>query len=86
VVAYMSVMAAGAKPFPSAPDSDLPTVLKSLHLQRQFTRFAIDNQMQAVGTDAASAQKLYDDFKAFVTANKPQDNGAPTQAPGVIGI
>jgi hypothetical protein len=86
VVAYMSVMAAGAKPFPSAPDSDLPTVLKSLHLQRQFTRFAIDSQMQAVGTDAASAQKLYDDFKAFVAANKPQDPGAPTQAPGVIGI
>jgi hypothetical protein len=86
VVAYMSVMAAGAKPFPSAPDSDLPTVLKSLHLQRQFTRFAIDNQMPAVGTDAASAQKLYDDFKAFVAANKPQDTGAPTQAPGVIGI
>jgi hypothetical protein len=86
LAAYASIMAAGGKPFPSAPDSDLPSVLKALHLQRMFTRFAIDSQMQAAGTDAASAQKLYDDFAAFVAANKPNDVGAPTQAPGVIGI
>ena len=86
LAAYASIMAAGRKPFPSAPDSDLPSVLKALHLQRTFTRFAIDTQMQAAGTDAASAQKLYDDFAAFVAANKPDDIGAPTQAPGVIGI
>ena len=86
LAAYASIMAAGAKPFPSAPDSDLPSVLKALHLQRTFTRFAIDSQMQAAGTDAASAQMLYDDFAAFVAANKPNDIGAPTQAPGVIGI
>jgi hypothetical protein len=86
LAAYASIMAAGAKPFPSAPDSDLPSVLKALHLQRTFTRFAIDSQMQAAGTDAASAQRLYDDFAAFVAANKPNDIGAPTQAPGVIGI
>ena len=83
---YTSIMAAGRKPFPSAPDSDLPSVLKALYLQRTFTRFAIDSQMQAAGTDAASAQKLYNDFAAFVAANKPNDPGAPTQAPGVIGI
>jgi hypothetical protein len=86
LAAYASIMAAGGKPFPSAPDSDLPSVLKALHLQRTFTRFAIDSQMQAAGTDAASAQRLYDDFAAFVAANKPNDIGAPTQAPGVIGI
>ena len=86
LAAYASIVAAGRKPFPSAPDSDLPSVLKALHLQRTFTRFAIDSQMQAAGTDAASAQKLYDDFAAFVAANKPNDIGAPTQAPGVIGI
>ena len=79
-------MAAGRKPFPAAPDSDLPTVLKSLHLQRAFTRFAIDSQMQAAGPDAASAQQLYDEFAAFVAANKPDDLHDPTQAPGVIGI
>jgi hypothetical protein len=86
LAAYASIMAAGGKPFPSAPDSDLPSVLKALHLQRTFTRFAIDSQMLAAGTDAASAQRLYDDFAAFVAANKPNDTGAPTQAPGVIGI
>lgn len=86
LAAYVSIMAAGGKPFPSAPDSDLPSVLKALHLQRTFTRFAIDSQMQAAGKDAASAQKLYDDFAAFVATNKPDDVGAPTQAPGVIGI
>jgi hypothetical protein len=42
--------------------------------------------MRAAGTDAASAQMLYDDFAAFVASNKPGDIGAPTQAPGVIGI
>jgi hypothetical protein len=86
LAAYASIMAAGGKPFPSAPDSDLPSVLKALHLQRTFTRFAIDSQMLAAGTDAASAQRLYDDFAAFVAVNKPNDIGAPTQAPGVIGI
>jgi hypothetical protein len=86
LAAYASLMAAGAKPFPAAPDSDLPTVLKALRLRREFTRFAIDNQMQAVGKDAASAQKLCDNFAAFVAANKPNDLQGPTQAPGVIGI
>jgi len=86
LAAYASIMGAGGRPFPSAPDSDLPSVLKALHLRRTFTRFAIDSQMLAAGTDAASAQKLYDDFVAFVAANKPHDIDAPTQAPGVIGI
>jgi hypothetical protein len=86
LAAYASIMAAGGKPFPSAPDSDLPSVLKALHLRRTFTRFVIDSQMLAAGTDAASAQKLYDDFAAFVAANRPNNIGAPTQAPGVIGI
>jgi len=83
---YVTVMAAGRKPFPAAPYADLPTVLKALHLRRTFTRFAIDSQMQSVGTDAASAQQLYDGFKAFLAENKPGDLKNPTQAPGVIGI
>ncbi len=86
LAAYVSIMKAGAKPFPAAPDSDLPTVFKSLHLQRAFTHFAIASQMQAVGTDAASAQKLYDDFAKFIADNKPSNLDYPTQAPGVIGI
>jgi len=44
-------MAAGAKPFP--PAAELPAVLKALHLQRTFTRFAIDNRLQAVGPASA---------------------------------
>ena len=84
--AYVSVTVAGKKPFPAAPDSNLPTVLKSLHLQRVFTRFAIDNQSLSVASDAASAQKLYDNFAAFIADNKPDDLNAPTQSPGVIGI
>jgi hypothetical protein len=84
--AYRSVTLAGEKPFPAAPDSDLPTVLKSLHLQRVFPRFAIDNQMLSVATDSASVQKLYDNFAAFIDDNKPDDLNAPTQSPGVIGI
>jgi hypothetical protein len=86
LLAYMSAMAFGAKPFPTAPYSNLPTVLKALHLQRVFTRFAIDNQLQAAGSGTASAQQLYDNFAAFVAANKPNDPGSPTQAPGIIGI
>ena len=81
---YAAVMVAGSRPFAPAPDSDLPTVLKALHLQRAFTRFAIDNQMQAA--DAASAQQLYDGFAAFIDDNRPNDLNIPTQAPGVIGI
>jgi len=84
--AYLSLMAAGRKPFPAAAYATLPTVLKALHLQRVFTGFAIEHQMAAVGTDAASAQQLYDGFKAFLATNKPDDLKAPTQPPGVIGI
>jgi hypothetical protein len=86
VAGYASVMAAGRKPFPAAPYADLPTVLKSLHLKRAFTRFAIDSQAQAGGPDGASAQQLYDGFAAFLAANKPDDLHDPTQKPGVIGI
>jgi hypothetical protein len=84
--AYASIMAAGGKPFPGAPDTDLPSVLKALHLRRTFTRFVIDSQTQAAGSDATTAQKLYDDFAKFVATNKPSEIGVPTQAPGVIEL
>jgi hypothetical protein len=81
-LAYATLMAAGKKPFPPGPD--LPTVLKALHLQRTFTRFAIDNQLLAA--DAASAPQLHAAFRDFVTVNQPGNLGGPTQPPGVIGI
>jgi hypothetical protein len=84
--AYASVMVAGAKPFPAAPDSGLPTVLKALHLQQRFTRFAIDHQTLAAGKDAASAQQLHDAFSTFLAESRPGELGAATQPPGVIGF
>jgi hypothetical protein len=86
VTVYMTILVAGSRPFAAAPDSNLPTVLKALHLQRAFTRFAIDNQMDAASNSAASAQKLYDDFAKFIAVNDPNNLDHPTQDPGVIGI
>jgi hypothetical protein len=75
---------AGRKPFPPAPDATLPHVLKALHLQKAFTRFAIDHQLESV--DAACAPILHDRFKTFMEQNKPGDLDEPTQQAGVVGI
>jgi hypothetical protein len=83
-LAYATLMRAGAKPFPAAPDSNLPTVLKALHLQRAFTRFAIDNQLLVA--DPNSAEQFHDNFRDFVAVNQPDNLATPTQQPGVIGI
>jgi hypothetical protein len=73
---YRWVLKRGMAPFPTAPGSDLPSVLKSLYLQQHFTRFAIEAQ----GLDDAA---LHARFGAFVTAVKPSD-ALPTQPPGEI--
>ncbi|HEX3497310.1 MAG TPA: hypothetical protein VHT02_09115 [Methylocella sp.] len=83
-LAYATLMTAGAKPFPAASDSNLPAVLKALHLQRVFTRFAIDSQRLAADRD--SAEQFYAAFGAFVAENQPDNLVAPTQTPGIIGI
>ncbi len=93
-MAYASILAAGAKPFPPAPDAKLPAVLKALYLQREFTRFAIDNQLLAA--NPSSAQQFHDAFGNFVTENQPDNFGVTndqpdlhytqTQQPGIIGI
>lgn len=41
---YRSVLAQGMRPFPTAPHSDLPSVLKALYLQHQFIRFMVRQQ------------------------------------------
>jgi hypothetical protein len=74
---YKSVMAAGYKPFPTAPNSDLKSVLKAVYLQQRFVEFAIDHQ----GKDAAA---LHAGFGAFLERNKPSNLDEPTQTPGVI--
>ena len=75
--AYRTVMRHGARPFPTAPGSDLPSVLKALHVQQKFVRFATDNQ----GADAGT---LHAAFGAFLAAHKPENLEQPTQQPGVV--
>jgi hypothetical protein len=82
--AYASVIAAGAKPFPAAPDSNLPSVLKALYLQRAFTQFAIENQ--GLAANASAADQLFAAFGKFLAANRPENLEAPTQPPGIYGI
>ncbi len=70
-------MRKGKEAFPTAPDSDLRSVLKALYLQQKFTDFAIQNQ----GVDDTALQK---NFGAFLDEHKPGDLDNPTQHPGVI--
>lgn len=67
---------AGAKPFPPFPDSDLPTVLKALHLQQRFARFAEAHQLD-------EPQALHAAFAGFLAETRPHDP-EPTQPPGVV--
>jgi hypothetical protein len=73
---YRFIMARARVPFPAAPNSDLPAVLKALYLQQHFTRFAIDAQ----GRPDAEVQRL---FAGFVATHKPHAS-EPTQGPGVL--
>ena len=77
ILAYRGIMKFGRKPFPMAPGSDLPSVLKSLYLQQNFTRFAIASQCN-------NAQNLHDEFGQFLTEHKPDDVNNPTQDAGTI--
>ncbi len=74
---YRRIMTQGAVPLPTAPDSDLPSVLKALYLQQRFTEFAMANQ----GVDNATLQAAFADF---VKQHRPDDRDQPTQAPGII--
>ena len=67
----------GAKAFPPAPDSDLPSVLKALHVQQRFAFFA--EAVQEMDTDA-----LHNSFGQWLADVRPEDLDSPTQAPGVI--
>ena len=67
----------GHRPFPTGPGSDLPSVLKSLHVQQRFALLAAELQ----GADDATVHAR---FGAFLDELRPQDLAAPTQPPGVI--
>lgn len=73
------ILANGQKPMPPAQYGDLPSVLKSLYLQQQFTAFADGHQ-------GCEADRLYEEFGAFLEEHKPGDKMHPTQPPGVISL
>lgn len=75
-VAYRVVARQAAVPFPTAPNSDLPSVLKALHLQHRFTAFAIAAQ-------ADDPAALHARFGAFVREHRPAEP-TPTQPAGVV--
>jgi hypothetical protein len=75
--AYRVVLWLGSRPFPTAPHSDLKSILKALYLQPRFLRFAIDMQ----GKDDAAIRAA---FRSFVDEYKPDKVDSPTQSPGVI--
>jgi hypothetical protein len=75
--AYKLIMSRGARPFPTAPNSDLKSVLKGLYLQQNFTRFAIAQQ-------GAAPDALHAAFGRFLAEVRPADLDKPTQPPGVL--
>ncbi|MEO0379389.1 MAG: hypothetical protein AAF252_03915 [Pseudomonadota bacterium] len=68
----------GEKPLPPGTYDDLPSVLKSLYMQRAFSDFFVESQ-------GASNADLHAKFGAFLEQHKPSDRSGPTQGPGVIG-
>lgn len=76
-VAIGIIVKLGLTPFPAAPDSDLPSVLKALYIQQMFVAFA-QNTMGMNDDD------LYAAFQAFCARHQPLDTQGPTQAPGVL--
>ena len=74
---YRFVLQRGRKPFPTAPNADLPSVLKALYIQQRFAHFAANNQ-------DATNEALFEAFGAFVATNAPSDVAAPTRQPGRV--
>lgn len=76
-LAYRWIMSRGARPFPTAPDSDLKSVLKGLYLQQRLVAFAIAHQESA-------PDELHRAFGEFIAHVQPNDVESPTQARGVL--
>lgn len=76
---YRYIIWQGQKPWPAAPDGDLPSVLKGLYLQQRFSDFVVEAQ-------GRSAEDLHRAFGQFLTDHRPRDVLDPetTQAPGII--
>lgn len=67
----------GEKPLRPGKYDDLPSVLKALYMQQNFSDFVVDNQ-------GSSAKDLHGEFGKFLSLHKPKDCTGPTQDPGVI--
>ncbi len=77
LVAITLVLHWGTTPFPKAPDSDLPSVLKAIYVQQMFVGFSIDH----LGDDD---QALYDGFGEFLKQHQPSDLEVESQPAGVL--
>ncbi len=77
VLAIRWIDAVGSRPFPPAPDSDLPSVLKALHVQQWFALFVEQAQLMTPAERHAA-------FGRFLATLRPADVEAPTQKPGVV--
>lgn len=77
--AYRLVLARGAKTFPTAPNSDLASVLKALYLQRALIQFATAFQ-------DTQPDQLHRAFGEFLEKVRVNDTNSPTQPPGTIPI
>jgi hypothetical protein len=75
--AYRFLSERGARPFPTAPNSDLRSILKAIYLQQRFALFAADAQ-------GLSPEKLHEAFSQFLNLVRPEDIANPTQAPGIV--
>ena len=75
--ALLALWRKGNEPFPAGAGTDLPSVLKALHLQQHFALLAADLQ----GADDATLHRRFGDF---VQRLQPGSVAGPTQAPGVI--
>jgi hypothetical protein len=67
----------GEKPLKPGKYDDLPSVLKALYMQQNFSNFVVDNQ-------GCSSKDLHAEFGKFLSLHKPGDCNGPTQDPGVI--
>jgi hypothetical protein len=74
---YRIILAEGQKAWPAAKDGDLPSVLKGLYLQQNFSDFVVAHQ-------GADAKDLHAAFGQFLQDHKPEDVLSPSQKPGVV--
>lgn len=73
--AVATILWLGTRPFPAAPDSDLDSILKALHVQDGFARFARDMQ-------GSPPQDIHAAFTRFVAQVEPSRLDGPRQEPG----